>query len=426
MAPSIQYGWSPLLALRTPKYKYIDAPRPEFYDLENDPSEQTDIRQNYAKVVSEFDKALKDVVLLTATGAPAANPANLDSETVERLAALGYIGAPVKTRTSGKTDQLIDPKDRLDVHEAIQQAGELTNNDQNARAAEVLENILKKDPSNPQARILLAGSYVELKRSEQASAILHSLLQEDPQNVQALICLANILQDEAKFDEVIQVCKNVLEVDDRNTQALAMMGIAYMNKRNFEEALPGLKKAVEVQPKLTQNQLNLAACLVKLKGYEEATRTLQTVIREHPKFPLAHFHLGLLHEEQGKLVEATKEYEKEIADHPGGFVARFNLGRIQLRLGNHEGYMQQMRDVVRLAPKNAMGYLFLARGLLQENANPDEILNLTEQGLSFAKTPEHKAMAYFLLADIYNRKNQPQQVRQALANANEYKAQIRN
>jgi hypothetical protein len=43
-----------------------------------------------------------------------------------------------------------------------------------------------------------------------------------------------------------------------------------------------------------------------------------------------------------------------------------------------------------------------------------------------ARSPEHKAMAYFMLADIYNRKKQPQQVRQALASANQYKAQIRN
>ena len=75
-----------------------------------------------------------------------------------------------------------------------------------------------------------------------------------------------------------------------------------------------------------------------------------------------------------------------------------------LRKGDREEYMQQMREVIRIAPKNAMGYLFLARGLLKENADTDEILKLTEQGLGLARTPEHKAMAYFMLADVYNRK----------------------
>ena len=87
-------------------------------------------------------------------------------------------------------------------------------------------------------------------------------------------------------------------------------------------------------------------------------------------------------------------------------------------MGDHAGYMDQMREVVRVAPKNPAGYLFLARGLLQENANADEILDMTQQGLSLARTPEYKAMGYFLLADVYNRKNEPQEVKQALAKAN--------
>ena len=72
------------------------------------------------------------------------NAANLDSETVERLAALGYIGSAVTTKSNKSSHELIDPKDRLAVHEAIQKAGELSNNDRHAEAAEVLEKSCEK------------------------------------------------------------------------------------------------------------------------------------------------------------------------------------------------------------------------------------------------------------------------------------------
>jgi tetratricopeptide (TPR) repeat protein len=274
--------------------------------------------------------------------------------------------------------------------------------------------------------LLLAGTYVELKRSQEATTLLRDLLEEDPVNVRALVCLANIYQEEGKSDEVIQLCKKAIEVDERNSQALSLMGQAYMDMANFKDALPWLKKAVEIQPKLTQNQLNYVACLIGLRQYDDAEKNLNVILKDHPKFPLAHFHLGLLYEEQGKFPESYSEYEKELELYPDCFVARFNLGRLQLRRGDQQGYMAQMREVVRTAPKNAMGYLFLARGLLQQNADTDEILKLTDQGLLLAKNPAHKAMGYFLLADVYNRRKQPQQVKQALANANQYKAQIRN
>ena len=424
MSPSIQYGWSPLLSLRTAEYKFIDAPRPELYDLKKDPGEQSNLRPVAKQISDDYQKRLKRTVSETSEGAPAASTANLDRETIERLAALGYIGAPVTTKPGGTTNALVDPKDRLEVHEAIQRAGELNNNDQFEESAEVLEGVLREDPSNPQSRLLLATNYMELNRSNEAATILHSLLQEDPKNVRALVTLANILQDQGKPEEVIRLCKSVLEVDDRNTQALAMMGQSYMDMQNFEEALPWLEKAVEIQPKLTQNQLNRAVCLIGLNRYEEGKNALDAIIAEHPKFPMTHFHLGLLYEEQGMFAEARSEYEMEIANYSNTFQARFNLGRLKLRMGDHHGYMEQMREVVSVAPKNPSGYLFLARGLLQENADTDQILSLTQEGLSLAQSAEYKAMGYFLLADIYTIKKQPQQVKQALAKANEFKSQI--
>lgn len=424
MTPSIQYGWAPLLGLRTARYKYIDAPRPEFFDLEKDPGEQNDLHASEAKIAGDYDKRLKDVVARTGANAPAPSHADLDTETVERLAALGYIGAPVATKPRAPAKVLVDPKDRLAVHESISRAGELNNDDQYAESAALLEGVLRDDPDNPQARLLLSANYIELKRPDEAKTLLNSLLQEDPENIRALVTLAGILQDEGKSDEVIRICRSALDVDQRNTRALELMGRAYMDMHNFQEAMPWLQKAVDVQPKLTQNRLNLAACLVGLKRYDEATRTLTGLLAEHPKFPLAHYHLGLLYEEQGKIQEALVEYGKEIDINSSSFMARFNMGRLQLRQGDQAAYMEQMRQVIRLAPKNPAGYLFLARGMLKENADPDEILALTEQGLSLARTAEYKAMGYFMLADVYNRKHDPQQVQQALARANHFKAQI--
>ena len=37
MYPLHHYGWSDLRALRAGRYKVIDAPRPELYDLDRDP-----------------------------------------------------------------------------------------------------------------------------------------------------------------------------------------------------------------------------------------------------------------------------------------------------------------------------------------------------------------------------------------------------
>ena len=100
MAPNIQYGWSPLHALRTPAYKFIDAPRPELYDLVRDPGEEKDVQNRLPDRAISMKRELDGLMTETSAGAPTPQAADLDKETVERLAALGYIGSPVPAKTA--------------------------------------------------------------------------------------------------------------------------------------------------------------------------------------------------------------------------------------------------------------------------------------------------------------------------------------
>jgi tetratricopeptide (TPR) repeat protein len=422
MAPSIQFGWSPLQFLRTTRYKYIDAPKAELYHLAQDSDEQINLFEDRPEVARQMKAELDRLVGETSRGAPVPQAANLDRETVERLAALGYIGAPVSAkRASGSGPRtLADPKDKLSVFVSIQEAGELLMRDQYARAAEKLEAALREEPLIPQALLQLATCYAELGRADEAKAKLDAVLKDNPENVQALISLATILLREGRNEDVIALSRRTLAVDERNVQAYVLMGEIYMAGNNHPEALPYLEKAVEIQPKLTRNRLNLAACLVGVRQFDRAEAMLKEIIREFPKSPRVRYNLGLLYEEQGRLAEAKTAYAGEVAAFPGEFQARFNLGQVLFKLGDRAGYMENMREVVKLAPRQAEGYLFLARGLLEEQAPLEEVQTVLEKGLALAGTPALKAFGYFLLADIYNRKHQPDKMNEALRKANSF------
>jgi arylsulfatase A-like enzyme/Tfp pilus assembly protein PilF len=415
LSPNLHYGWSPLLALRTSEFKFIDAPRPELYDLRQDPKEQNDVQNLYPEVGLRLKRELDTLVERISLGAPEPQAANLDSETIERLAALGYIGASVRMETRPARD-LADPKDKLEIYELIQQSGDLLNHEKYSEAAQSLDKALSLEPGIPQAQLLLSTCYQELGRKEEAKKLLDEILKEDPNSVQGLIGLANILLGEGRAEEVISLCKKALSIDDRNTQAYALIGEVYM-------ARVYLEKAVEIQPKMTRNMLNLAVCLIGLKEYERAEKLLQDILQDYPKFPLAYYHLGLMYEEQGRIEEACESYAKEIENYPDHFRARFNLGKLLLRRGDLNGYLEQMEKVMKTAPAEAEGYLFYARGKLLRKDNPEDILDLINTGLEKARTSELKALGYFLLADVYTRLGQPSRVEEALARANQYKNQ---
>ena len=187
MTPSLQFGWSALHSLRSPRYKLIQAPRPELFDLVADPGEQTNVYERHPTMAREMARELDRLMAETSRDAPAPEAADLDKETAERLAALGYVGTPATPKAAAHPSApLADPKDKLAVYTAVARAGELITKDENAAAAEALESALREEPAMPQALLMLGACYSDLGRKKEAKAQFDKVLKDDPQSVQAL------------------------------------------------------------------------------------------------------------------------------------------------------------------------------------------------------------------------------------------------
>jgi arylsulfatase A-like enzyme len=102
-------GWSSLRALREGRYKLIEAPRPELYDLDRDPFEERNLYADRRSVADAMAGRLR--TLSNERSAPAA-AVPLDLQ--QRLASLGYVGWTPPSRAGRLA--LPDPKDCIDVY----------------------------------------------------------------------------------------------------------------------------------------------------------------------------------------------------------------------------------------------------------------------------------------------------------------------
>jgi arylsulfatase A-like enzyme len=94
--PRYHYGWSELKSLRTSRYKFIKAPRPELYDLTLDPRERDNLFGRDSSLSEECARQLETLEKKTSQqGIGERAPQQLDDDTREKLMALGYIdGSP--------------------------------------------------------------------------------------------------------------------------------------------------------------------------------------------------------------------------------------------------------------------------------------------------------------------------------------------
>jgi arylsulfatase A-like enzyme len=106
----LRLGWSQLRALRDGRFKLIEAPRPELYDLERDPFEERNLFDQRRSLAEAMMRRLEALDRGPEAGGrrPKAVPAGLR----EDLAALGYV-TPAPMAVSGDRKDLPDPKDRI-------------------------------------------------------------------------------------------------------------------------------------------------------------------------------------------------------------------------------------------------------------------------------------------------------------------------
>ncbi|MGH9390804.1 MAG: sulfatase, partial [Vicinamibacteria bacterium] len=105
----LNFRWAPLVALREEGYKYIEAPRPELYDLGADPGET----RNLFEEDPDRARRMRSGLLEQVEGfAPSfSSRAQPDPETIARLRSLGYAASGGESAPEGAA--LPDPKDRL-------------------------------------------------------------------------------------------------------------------------------------------------------------------------------------------------------------------------------------------------------------------------------------------------------------------------
>jgi choline-sulfatase len=147
----LSFGWAPLRAVREGGFKFIEAPRPELYDLVKDPAELTNEYEPWNSTV----KHLRTELASSAMRPPrvSLSTGTAGSATLSQLRALGYLG-PGDRRTSTNVPEfssLPDPKDKIEEQNLLHSAMMLVDEGRSPDARLSLEKVLQLDPDFPAA-----------------------------------------------------------------------------------------------------------------------------------------------------------------------------------------------------------------------------------------------------------------------------------
>ncbi len=312
--PRLHFNWSELRGVENAKYHFIDAPRPELYDLTNDPGETRNLLPEKKAVAEEMRAKLAGLIREYSAGKEMAEKTGLDPALMERLKSLGYAGFSGGGDPTITNRDLPDPKDRIATYELISDA---ISDSQHGRFAESIEQLnaaLKTEPQSMPAHYLLGLNYYRLKMFPESVDELQKVVQSSPEYALAVFNLGMAQAHAGQIEAAIGTLERALQLDATNFQAAFNLGVAYLQEKQLERAAQAFRQSVTINPDFAQGHRALGETLLYQNKLDESISELRQAVALAPQDSSVHASLAKALAAKG--LDAEAEQEKRRAQPP--------------------------------------------------------------------------------------------------------------
>jgi choline-sulfatase len=413
--PRYHYGWSELRSVQDGRFKYIRAPRPELYDLARDPGESRNLSAEDTARLDTLARALDDLEKRTASASAPVGPRPMDTETEERLAALGYVGGSVSAKHLEDRPRG-DPKDKIGLYNLMKLAGTSSVEGRTDEAIARVEQALAEDPEIVEAYMLLGNFLMKAKRPAEAISAYRQGLARDDEHQGALFSLALAYKELGRFEESRLGLERARELDPRNGKVLWQLADLFKRTGEPQKAETVIRDALARKVDEHRFLLKLGESQIEAKEFDAAEKSLTAALAKKATLATARFNLGLVYEERGQPEKAIDAYRTELDNNPKAYRASFNLAKLLQKAGRHEEAVTYFQKAVELQEDFGTGQLYLAKALL-DGGDLSGAERWARHGLANKPDARMAPLGHYVLADVYNRQGRVAEANRELAAA---------
>jgi cytochrome c-type biogenesis protein CcmH/NrfG len=262
--------------VRAGNWKVIAAPKPELFDVANDPGEQVNAIASQAAVagplLTRAERYSNDGISGSRT--------QVAGEAAERLRALGYSSGSQSAIRNPQSAMRADPKDRRELAARIAQvtSGELAG----PALVTALEGIVRDDPRNGQAQLRLGYARLAAGDCARAEPAFHAAAAAGLPTADVYLGLASCLGQRNDLAGAERALTEAQRIEPDNPSVIANIGLLQASKGDFASAIRSFTKALDADPGLHEARFRLAVTFAKAGRRAEAAATARDLLSRLP------------------------------------------------------------------------------------------------------------------------------------------------
>jgi predicted negative regulator of RcsB-dependent stress response len=254
----LRFGWAPLRSVRAGGFKFIEAPRPELYDLHADPAELANHYQPSDLTVQKSRGMLAEIKgkePAPPSGSEARGPQG-SSDALKALGYQGQSGAGVSAN-SAEISQLPDPKDKIEEQNLLHSAMIASDDNRTDQARQALEKVLQLYPKSLTALRQLGE--LELHAGDYAKAAEHlkQAREVSPGDATAACYEGQAREKIGDYAGARDALEASLKLAPGQFPARLLLGQVYLGLKDPKNAEDQFEAALLLQPESAEAQQGL-------------------------------------------------------------------------------------------------------------------------------------------------------------------------
>jgi arylsulfatase A-like enzyme/cytochrome c-type biogenesis protein CcmH/NrfG len=279
----LRFGWAPLRSIRSDGLKFIEAPLPELYDLNQDAGELRNTYVPWDTRVQKLRRSLTDSIPPLRRGEKA--PASVS--TLDELHALGYLGpADAASSTDVPEPSLLpDPKDKVEEQNLLHVAMMSTEDGRVPEARAALKKLLAMDSTSVTALSQLGRLEMTSGSSSEAAGYLRRAYELRPQDPTIALEYSDALELNGDLEKAREVLETSLKFRADQFSTRLRLGRIYLRLNDAKFAIVQFEAAQLMEPGNVEVTVDLAKALIAQGNLTDAVELLQEAANSSMKNP---------------------------------------------------------------------------------------------------------------------------------------------
>jgi tetratricopeptide (TPR) repeat protein len=304
--PHRAFGWSALRSMRTGKYLFVRAPKPELYDQSQDKNAAHNLAVTSPAVASTLQTQIDAFHDKTTSYHEKSPEAPITAEQAENLSALGYVSSN-STGPSADPFQGADPKDKIGISNILQEGMIDIEDGRYEEAIPLLKHVLDDSPLVTAAQLQLGIALAKVRRYPDAIVALRKAAEQLPDSVQAEYELGLALYETGAWRDSVPYFEFVAKKRPKWPDAQYSLASVYARTQHVPEAVELLLSVIQINPQHFRANLLLGRILTLQHRSADALPYLQQAEDTEPNNFEPHAFLADALEDLGELQKAATE-----------------------------------------------------------------------------------------------------------------------